>query len=76
MPMPEAAMNKYGNFLARQNNIRASRQFSAVFLLVIPESADDSVYNPLGSCVSGLYPPHDIAALQGGKDVHVPRSLD
>ena len=76
MPMPEATVDKYGNFLARQNNIGATWQLSAVFLLAIPESADDSVYNPLGSCVSGLYPPHDIAALQGGKDVHVPRSLD
>ena len=76
MPMPEATVNKYGNFLARQDNVGASGQFSAVFLLAITERADEPVYNPFGSCVSGLYPPHDIAALDGGEGVHVPRSLD
>lgn len=76
MPMPETAVDKYGNFPARQSYIRASRQLSAVPSLRATKRADYSTNDPFGLCVPRLYAAHDTAALGGGERIHVRQSLD
>ena len=71
MSVPEAAVDKYGNSLARQDNIRRARQFLAIQALAITEGTDKPTYNPLGRRVLRLHSPHDVAALSCGKRIHV-----
>ncbi len=75
MPMPEAAVDKYGNFLATQNNIRASRQILTILLLVVTKGANKTVYGALWSCIPRLDSPHDTAAFGCGECVHSDGSL-
>lgn len=76
MPMPETAVNKYGNFLTRQDDVRASGQFRTIPFLAITKGVNDSIDDSFGPCVPRFYAAHDTAALGGGKGVHVPRSVD
>ena len=73
MTMPEAAVDKYRNSLAVENDIGASWQIRTVFLLSVTESANETTHDALWSRVPRLYFPHDAAALCCGKCVHVSR---
>jgi len=69
--MPKAAVNEYGNSLARENNIRTPRQILTISLLTIAEGSSDSADYPLGFGVPRLHSPHDAATFSCGKRVHV-----
>ena len=68
--MPKAAVDKYGNSLARENNIWTPWQILAISLLMIAEGSDDSTDNPLRFRVSRLHSPHDVATFSCRKCVH------
>jgi hypothetical protein len=71
MTMPEAAVDKYGNSFAIENDIGASWQIRTVFFVSVTESANETTHDALWSSVLRLYFPHDAAALRCGKCVHV-----
>ena len=69
--MPEAAVDEYGNSLARKNNIRTAGQILTISFLAIAERPGDPTDNPLRCRVPRLHSPHDAATLSCGKRVHI-----